>query len=156
MSDLEARLSRVEDAVAALADRAAIVELTGDYCRAVAADDLDRLVDLFTDDGVLETAFPPGSGQDHAVTRGRAALRETYQGTAGMGLLPCVHNHIVELDGDRARGFCSVALRLVQAGEPYVGAGHYEDEYRKEGARWRFARRRLVLRHWVPHREGWA
>ena len=117
---------------------------------------MNALLALFTDDASLETSFPPGSGQDHTTTRGIDALRETYKGTAGLDLKPCVHNHIIELDGDHARGFCSVELRLVQDGEAYTGAGHYEDAFRREGGEWRFQSRRLVLYHWVRHTEGWA
>ncbi|GEM_PF-5500579 len=69
---------------------------------------------------------------------------------------PCVHNHVVEVDGDRARGFCSVEIRLVQDGAAYTDAGHYEDTFRREADGWKFELRKLVLYHWVPHTEGWG
>ncbi len=157
MGNLEDRLSRVEAALAARIDRDEIVELTARYCRAVASDDVEALVALFTEDGVLESHFPHGSGQDHTETRGVDALRETYRGALGMSLRPCVHNHVVDLgqDVDQAGGFCTLELRLVQDGEPYIGGGHYEDRYRRTPAGWRFSKRKLVLHHWAPHREGW-
>ena len=156
MPTLEARVDRLEAQLQAVADRNAVVELTARYCRAVASDEMETLLALFTDDAALETSFPPGSGQEHSETHGLPALREVYKGTAGMGLKPCVHNHVVELHGDRARGFCSVELRLSQNGVAYTAAGHYEDQFRRVAGEWRFQRRKLVLYHWVPLAEGWA
>ena len=156
MSTLEERVARLEAQVQAVTDRDAIVELTGRYCRAVESDDIEAIIALFTEDASLETAFPPDSGQDHSSTTGHAALHDTYKGTAGMGLMPCVHNHVVELHGDRARSFCSVELRLIQSGVAYTASGHYEDQFRRVAGEWRFQLRKLVLYHWVPQTEGWA
>ncbi len=156
MPTLEERVASLEARLQQAIDRQSIIELTGRYCRAVAGDDLEELLSLFTEDASLHTQFPPGSGQDHSETTGKAALRETYRGTQGMGLRPCVHNHIVELDGDSARGFCSFEVRLIQDGVAYTGAGHYHDDYRRVAGDWRFQRRSLVLYHWVPQTEGWA
>jgi len=156
MMTLEERVERLETQVQAVTDRETIVELTGRYCRAVESDDIDAVVALFTEDASLETSFPPGSGQDHSTTTGYASLRETYKGTSGMGLKPCVHNHVIELYGDRARGFCSVEIRLIQSGVAYTASGHYEDQFRRVAGEWRFQRRKLELYHWVPQTEGWA
>lgn len=156
MPSLEERVERLESHQQALTDRNEICELTARYCRAVASDDLVTLLSLFTEDGALETSFPAGSGQDHTASRGIEALRETYRGTAGMSLQPCVHNHVVELQGDEARGFCSVELRLVQDGRAFTAAGHYEDDFRRSDGEWKFSRRHLVLYHWAAHTEGWA
>lgn len=156
MPTLEDRVARLEAQIQEVTDRDSIVELTGRYCRAVASDDMETLLTLFTEDASLETSFPPGSGQEHSTTQGLDALRDVYKGTAGMGLKPCVHNHVVELYGDRARGFCSVELRFVQSGVAHTGSGHYEDQYRRVAGEWRFQLRRLVLYHWVPQSEGWA
>jgi ketosteroid isomerase-like protein len=155
-TEIEARLARLEGRLQATEDREAIRELTGRYCQAVVRDDMAAIVAMFTDDGALETTFPPDSGQDHTTTRGTAELKEAYTRTAGMQLTPCVHNHVIELDGDEARGFCSLELRLVQDGRAYTAAGHYEDLYAREGDEWKFKVRHLVAYHWVPHTEGWA
>lgn len=156
MSTIEERIDALEARVGAVADREAIRELTARYCQAVVGEDLEALLALFTEDGALETHFPPGAGREDTQTSGTDALRAAYAGTAGMSLRPCVHNHVIEVDGDEARGFCSVEIRLVQAGEAYTAAGHYEDTFRREGDGWRFALRKLVLYHWVPHTKGWA
>lgn len=156
MSDLEKRLHELERQVAALADREAIRELTAQYCRCVVQEDEAGLVGLFTSDATLETHFPPGSGRQDTIAAGMAALQKAYAGVVGLQLRPFIHNHVIELDGDRARGFCSVEIRLVEAGKAYTGAGHYEDVYRRAGGRWRFERRELFVYHWVPLAKGWA
>jgi hypothetical protein len=156
MPTVEDRLDRIEAQLQGVADRVAIVELTARYCQAVAADDMEALLALFSHDAALETSFPEGSGQEDTSIQGIALLREVYKGTAGMGLRPCVHNHVVEIYGDRARGFCSLELRLIQDSVAYTAAGHYEDQFRRVAGEWCFQLRKLVLYHWVPQKEGWA
>jgi len=155
-ADLEKRLERVEQRVQELADRDAIRELSAEYCRCIVRADRAGVVGLFTADASLETHFPAGSGQADVASSGTAALLKAYDGIAGMELKPTVHNHIIELAGDRARGFVSVEIRLAQAGVAYTGAGHYEDTYRRDGGRWKFQRRELFVYHWVPLAKGWA
>jgi ketosteroid isomerase-like protein len=156
MPDFEKRLHELERKVWELADRDAIRELTAEYCRCVVREDRDGLVGLFTSDATLETHFPPGSDQADVVSAGMAELQKAYEGVVGLQLRPFIHNHVIELDGDRARGFCSVEIRLVQRGVAYTGAGHYEDVYRRVDGRWRFQRRELFVYHWVPLAKGWA
>jgi len=154
--EVEKRLERLEHRVQDLADRDAIRELTAEYCRCIVRADREAVVGLFTADASLETHFPAGSGQADVATAGTAALLRAYDGIAGMALKPTVHNHILEIDGDRARGFCSVEIRLTQSGVAYTGAGHYEDAYQRVGDRWKFQRRDLFIYHWVPLEKGWA
>ena len=156
MPTIEKRLDELEPRLDEVAARDAIRELTAEYCRNVVRGDGERMVGLFTDDALLVTHFPDGSGQDDVVYRGSADLREAYRDLGAMSLKPFVHNHIIEVDGDRARGFCSVEIRLSQDGEPYTGAGHYEDEYRRVDGNWRFQCREIFVYHWVPYTQGWA
>jgi hypothetical protein len=79
--------------------------------------------------------------------------REAFQ---GLGPMPCVHNHVITLEGDTATGVTSVEIRMVQGGVAITAAGHYEDRFRRVGSDWRFAHRKLLLYHQVPHAEGWA
>ncbi len=57
---------------------------------------------------------------------------------------------------DTLYGCCSVEIRMVQNDEAITAAGHYEDEFRRVGPDWKFARRKLFLYHQVPHLKGWA
>jgi hypothetical protein len=41
-------------------------------------------------------------------------------------------------------------------GKAMIGSGFYEDRYVRTAEGWRFASRKLTLRHFVPLSEGWA
>ena len=142
MSDLEARLQAIED-------RDAIVELTARYCQCALRADVEGVVGLFTEDGSMET--------DDTAERGHERLREVYREAFGdLRPIPCVHNHVVELDGDRASGTCTVEIRMVENGEPYTAAGWYEDSFQRVAGEWKFSRRKLYFYHRVPLSKGWA
>jgi hypothetical protein len=145
-------MSELAERIQAIEDRSQIVELTARYCHMARTGDVDGIVDLFCQDGVMATGETVIEGHDQLVAAYRVAFSDLHP-------LPCVHNHTIELDGeraDRAKGCCSVEIRMVQNGEAITAAGHYEDEFRRVGAAWKFARRNLVLYHQVPHLTGWA
>ncbi len=149
MADLEARVEALEARLGELADREAIRELTSDYCQRVQRGDVDGVVELFCADGSIETG--------ETVTRGHEQLRSAYrEAFAEMTPEPFIHNHVIEVDGDAARGVCSVEIRMVQDGRGHDVAGHYHDDYRRVDGGWRFARRVFVVYHWTPHGENWA
>jgi hypothetical protein len=133
IEDLAARLERVEAELA-------LNRLAHDYC--VGADHRDRArwEAVWTADGVWETSpdrIYTGVG---AI---RAAVEEQWQAFPIMQ--HATANHIVSIDGARATGRSDVVV-LVQLrdGRWIAGGGTYEDEYRREGATWRIARRRVV------------
>ena len=138
MKTLEARIQELED-------REAIRELTAKYCQCVVQADVEGIVDLFTPAGVL------GSGDTNV--GGHEMYREAM---SDLRPLPCVHNHIIEVDGDRARGTCTLELRGVSEGTSQIGAGHYEDEFQRLDGAWKFSHRNLILYHMVPLSQGWA
>jgi uncharacterized protein (TIGR02246 family) len=139
----------LEGRVRALEDRDEIRELTARYCHCVAAADAAGIVDLFCDDG----AFAMGSRH----VKGRPELETFYAAVAGQPPIPFIQNHVIdEASGDRARGRCSVEIRMVQSGASVTAAGWYDDRYRRTGERWRFAARNFHVFHMVPLRKGWA
>jgi hypothetical protein len=142
-------MSGLEQRIQAIEDRTQIVELTARYCVMARTGNVEGVVGLFCEDGVLEANDTLVEGREKLLGMYRAAF-------ADLQVLPCVHNHIVELDGDQATGFCSVEIRMVQKGEAITAAGHYEDQFRRVGSDWKFARRNLILYHQVPHLKGWA
>ncbi len=149
MSQIEERVAQLETRLAELAGREAIRELTSDYCQRVQRGDVEGVVELFCQDGSIEMG--------ETVTRGHEQLRSSYrEAFAEMAPKPFIHNHVIELDGDTARGICSVEIRLVQDGRATDAAGHYDDNYRKIDGRWRFQRRLFVVYHWCPTTEGGA
>lgn len=143
----------LEQKVQELADREEIRELIAAYAHRVAHG--LPIADLFTDDGVFINIRP---GQPPSEARGRAALDARF-GSFGKGddnPLPMIHNHLVRIDGDEARGICSNELRLTENGKSIIASAYYEDRLRRENGRWRFAERRVTFFHWVPLQEGWA
>jgi len=141
----------IDQTVRELADLEAIRDLARRYAHCVWQNDVPGAIDLFTDDGVMDT----GDGRPPIV--GRKNLLEQYgQMLTDAGLKPMVHNHVIELDGDRARGNCYLDLRAAMGGESMVGCGVYDDEYVREGDGWKFKRRTLVMDYLVPLSQGWA
>ena len=140
----------LEKRLGELADREEIRDLARIYAHAVWQDDLDRLTNLFTHDGVMDPEI-------REPIQGRAALRESFeQMLAGGSFQPFVHNHVVELDGDRATGTAYVDLRYTLEGKSMIGSGFYCDVYVREDDGWKFQSRKLTTRFLVPLLEGWA
>ena len=135
-----------------LVDKEAIRDLARRYAHHVWQLEVDALVDLFAEDGEMDTSL-------EEPIRGREALREAFQRLVEdnqADLQPFVHNHVIELDGDRARGTAYVDLRSVLDGRSMLGSGYYRDHYVRQEEGWKFQSRSLVLRFFVPHLDGWA
>ena len=142
----------LEASVRELADKEAIRDLARLYAHHVWQLEIDALVDLFAEDGEMDTSL-------EEPIRGRKALRELFQRLVDddqADLQPFVHNHVVKLAGDRASGTAYVDLRSVRDGRSMMGSGYYSDRYVREGGRWKFQSRRLTLRFFVPLHDGWA
>ena len=129
---LEADLRRV-------VDEAAIRDLVRRYAHYVFRGDARGASDLFTEDCVMDTG-------DREPIRGRAALYASYAEIFGATeFRPFIHNHVVEIDGDRATGCCDLDVRATVEGERMVGFGSYTDEYVRVGDGWQIAKRRLDM-----------
>jgi ketosteroid isomerase-like protein len=142
----------IEATVRELADKEAIRDLACLYAHHVWQLEVDSLVDLFADDGEMDTSL-------EAPIRGREALRAAFQRLVDddqADLQPFVHNHVIELDGDRATGIAYVDLRSVRDGRSMLGSGYYRDRYVRQGGAWKFQSRGLTLRFFVPLHDGWA
>ncbi len=143
----------LEERVQELADREEIKELTARYCWHVAHGEGEAVARLFTDDGVLEVAnadFKPVRGGEALLKFYRASVREPEVA------IPFIQNHIIEVNGDNAKGTCAIEARFSRDGESVTAAGYYEDTYRRERGKWRFAERKIFFHHVVPLKLGWA
>ena len=150
MADLEARIADLERRLAESLDRESIRDLAARYCHAVVAGGGMPLVDLFTDDGCMQGDAIPALSRPASETRGRAALIAVYGELTGrLQLRPFIHNHVIELEGERAKGIASVEIRAAENGVAYDIAGHYHDRYRREAGAWKFEHRHFVLYYWV-------
>lgn len=140
----------IEQLVRELADAEAIRDLARRYAHFVWQKDIPAAIDLFTEDGEMDTG-------DRPPIRGRQALLETYESVLGDGeFQPFVHNHVIDLDGESATGTCYLDLRATVDGESMIGAGIYRDRYARVGGEWKFRSRKLTMCYLVPLSEGWA
>ena len=131
-----------------LTDREAIRDLARRYAHYVWQKKIAAAVDLFSEDGEMDTGEAPP-------LRGRAALLEAYQRMLGDARFqPFVHNHVIDLAGDEASGICYLDLRAVQEGRSMIGSGYYEDRYRRVAGEWKFQSRKLQMDWLVPLDEG--
>ena len=141
-----ASLAGTEDATRSMteaADREAIRDLANRYAHHVWRKEVAQVVDLFTDEGVMETAaMPPFRGRDMLLDAfGRMLAEDEF--------CPFVHNHIIDLDGDAANGTCYIDLRAVMRGQPLSAWGYYEDRYARVDGTWRFAARKVNMSSFV-------
>jgi hypothetical protein len=132
--------------------REAIRDLVARYNACGDSGRFDPMLALFAEDAVLEL--------DDATLTGRAAIRAYFERVAqrtGAGRKARLVRHFTAthqidvLSEREARGYCYFAV-LTDAGLDHWG--RYRDEYRCEGGRWRFARRKVSLDGKVEG--GWA
>jgi uncharacterized protein (TIGR02246 family) len=135
--------SSLEQALRALTDAEAIRNLARRYAHSVWQQDAAGAASLFGEDAVMDTG-------DRPPLVGRKALLEEYSQVFGQSVFhPFIHNHVIDLDGDRATGTCYLDLRAVVEGKRMVGHGHYDDTYVREAGEWKFASRKLTLSEYV-------
>ena len=125
-------------------DKEAIRDLARRYAHCVWQKDVDGAIALFTDDAEMDTG-------DRPPIIGREALLKSYAAMFSQNdFRPFVHNHVIEIDGDRATGTCYLDLRAVSDGKGMTGHGFYEDRYLRIGDGWKFTYRLLNM---VENRE---
>lgn len=141
VSAIEGRLRRVED-------RLAIRELVSAYTFAIDDRDLDRVADLFAEDGRFRSA--DGVMDAH----GRAAICDQFLARFdALGFnFHVTHDQVVEFfASDDATGQVSSHAEVVRAGEAMVTGMRYHDAYRRcADGRWRFADRCIHFFYYLP------
>ena len=140
----------LEATVRELADTEAIRNLARRYAHHVWRKDVPAAIDLFTEDGEMDTG-------DRPAIKGREALLAAYQGMfTEARFQPFVHNHVIELNGETATGTCYLDLRATVEGKSMIGSGYYDDHYAKADEEWKFRSRKLTMCFFVPLSDGWA
>ncbi|MCI4663000.1 MAG: nuclear transport factor 2 family protein [Neomegalonema sp.] len=141
--DMNERLTRIEDDLA-------IRQLRARYCFLLDQRRVDEVVDLFTEDGYFQ-----GLG----IAKGRTDLRQFFAEQVPMMAEDMWHfigNETIDIAGDRATGTTSLQYWSVKGGESYLSVGHYEEEMRREGGHWKFARKIVHLDFLTRLQDGWA
>ena len=129
----------LEQRVRRLEDRFAINDLVVAYATLLDDAQWDQLGELFTEDGVF--ASP------NSTTVGRGAIIENFK--VKHAPFPVTwhdpHGVAVEFDDDdNARGTVIGYAELASSEATVVTSIRYQDDYRREGGRWRFARRHVL------------
>jgi hypothetical protein len=141
LSDLERRLARLEDIEA-------IRRLKFEYCRVCDdAHNTDSIVELFTEDGIWESAGQVGLHR--GVHRGREAIRAVFA-SFGQQISLSQHNVMnpaidVADDGLTAEGvWYFLGMFEYPDGDPSLLFVRYEETYRKVDGRWLFQHLRAI------------
>ena len=100
------------------------------YALALDTDDIDRCLDLFTDDGEFVVFGREFSGRDQI----RAMFESAPRGLHLTGVSS------IDIFGDTATARSQVLL--VEAGTLHLRPALFDDELSRDGGRWRFRRRR--------------
>ena len=161
-ADLEARVRELEAKVQELNDREDLRRLRYRYHEYINEGKFADIVDLFTEDGELE--FGPlgkAKGREQMLKFFKALGPSKSKPAAARGpeftfIKQYIHNHVVEISGDRGKGFSYLEARPLINGEAYMVAGRYDDEYVRVNGQWRFTRMNFTIHFAVPHKEGWA
>jgi ketosteroid isomerase-like protein len=135
--------------------RVALRALVDEYALASDTADIERFGSLFTPDAEFVLSTP---GTTETVTlRGREQVK---YGPSGNQMFErtfhAVHNHIVDVDGDRATGltYCTARHLLRKADdslEVILAPIQYHDEYGLTDDGWKFSRRELEWT-WIERR----
>jgi hypothetical protein len=142
-ADLEARVRELETTVQQLRDREAIRDLRYRYHEYVNEGKFAEIPGLFAADGELDFAHL-GKANGH-----NEIPRITW-------VKQFIHNHTIELDGDRGRGFSYLEAKPIYNGEAFLVAARYDDEYVRQNGQWKFKKMSLIPYFMVPLKEGWA
>jgi hypothetical protein len=137
MGAVDERLARIEA-------RLELSDLVGRYCRLVDGRDYAGVAALFAADASFH--YPGGSAA-------RADLEEFFAGqlTQYEATYHYTHAHLVELAGDdAASGSVDAHAEHAVDGACVVAGIRYEDEYVRDAGEWRFGRRTLQIRYFLP------
>ena len=147
-------MKTLEQQVQEIADREEIKELTAKYAHWVALGEGAKVAQLFTDDGAFINEII--GEKPNINVRGRQELDEFYPSIKRGMALPCIHNHIIEIDGDHAKGTCTIEVRITRNNQSIIGSGYYADLYKRVNGQWKFAERHCYFHHFTPLLKGWA
>jgi hypothetical protein len=136
-----------------LDDLEEIRALQASYCRFVdsaydgAGDDPDTFAALFAEEGVWAAGPEPVVGRTAIRERAAASTRFRFH---------LATNAIVDVDGDRARGWWHVLVAVTGGDGAAWLAGRYENEFARTAEGWRFASVRFHRALHASYDRGWS
>jgi ketosteroid isomerase-like protein len=127
-----------------IVDRVEIEALRGEFTDAVMMRDYDRLVSLFTEDGVVRILHI------NVEAVGREQLRAGSERQQGLFdyFVQTTHPGTIQLHGDTAvgRAYISELIHLRDGGS-HLNYGVYHDRYQRTSDGWKFAERVYEVRY---------
>ena len=146
MSDVEARLQRLEDIESIRHLKALYCEHCDDHYNA------DAIASLFTEDAVWDGSpeFPR--------LEGREAIREFFAGANDIMSFARhqVMNPMIEVNGDEASGQWMLFQPCTSPGTGAMWfSATYNDQYRRIGGQWMIAGTRVHVAFYTPYETGW-
>jgi ketosteroid isomerase-like protein len=147
----EDQLAALEKRVRRLEDIEAIRTLRMRYHYFINEGMFDRMPELFTADAVVDFGYI-------AKAEGRDEIAEMYLKIPRNAQLvkQFIHNHMVEVDGDRGTGVSYLDARYAQNGESLIVATKFDEVYARTAEGWRIARMEIEMYFSVPITQGWA
>jgi hypothetical protein len=139
-----------DEALRTLIAKDAIRELGQLYCRAIDRKDIALLRSLYTDDAT----DTHGDSYDGGVDGYCAFIAQGHPYMPYSGHHIC--NHLITVDGDTGEGeIYAIAFHLIPDGAggwiDDIMLVRYIDHYRRDGGRWRFAKRVVTYDHRSQH-----
>lgn len=149
LEELEKRIKKLED-------REAIKELKAKYTYALDKGDWDTVLGCFTDDAKCDWGKFAGAiyeGKEQLGKFFREDLRKTLSFHAHL-----VHNPIVEVDGDKARGKWYYEEPCIWTDKDEAGwiMGIYNEEYVKIDNEWKINSIKVEHFYQTTYDKGWA
>lgn len=144
VGDIERRLSAVED-------RLAIEHLAATYCQWYDEHRWTEIIEeLFTEDCVFDIL---------SRVEGRHAIGEFFENLTRESLASSWHyevNRRISLSGHEATVESMFFCPCVRNGDPWIAAGRYYDQVRKDKGRWQYYLKRGRFDFFVPMDEAWS
>lgn len=111
----------------------------------------DRVGELYTDDAVID--FSP-AGKASGIESIRAFYLQIPRNLDFVKQF--IHNHMVDLDGDRASGISYMEARYARDGESVMVALKFNERYRRTPSGWRISETLTDMYFTAPLQKGWA
>ena len=141
---LEARMKRLEDIEA-------IRTLRMRYHYLLNERQFGQMHELYTPDGVLDYGYIGRAEGTEAIRDLVLRIPQKLQFVKQF-----IHNHMVDIDGDRATGISYLDARYARDGESVIVAATFREKYSRLPQGWRIAETKLDLDFAVPLQLGWA
>jgi len=145
--DLEARIFFLENLEK-------IKRLKASYCYYVDKENLEGLMELFTEDASIDFGI---FGKHKGWEAVKKFFKDIVLGELSFNL-HMVHNPIIEINGDKATGKWYFEVPSIERKKERAIwiAGIYEEKYVKENEKWMFSFIKADFKFYSPYEEGWA